>query len=44
VRGIVLKSAAVSLDAWVEALLNELAKEAQTSEQASLALGQLLQG
>jgi hypothetical protein len=44
VRGIVLKSAAVSLDAWVEALLNELAKEAQTSEQARLALGQLLQG
>jgi hypothetical protein len=44
VRGIVLKSAALSLDAWVDALLNELAKEAQTSEQARLALGELLQG
>jgi hypothetical protein len=44
VRGIVLKSAAVSLDTWVDALLNELAKEAETSEQARRALEQLLQG
>ena len=44
VRGIVLKSAAVSLDAWIDALLRELANEAETSEQARLALGQLLEG
>jgi hypothetical protein len=44
VRGIVLKSAAVSLDAWVDALLSELANEAETSEQARNALEQLLQG
>ena len=44
VRGIVLKSAVVSLDAWIEALLRELANEAQTSEQARLALEQLVEG
>jgi hypothetical protein len=44
VRGIVLKSAAVSLDAWIDALLRELANEAQTSEQARLALEQLVEG
>ena len=44
VRGIVLKSAVVSLDAWIDALLRELANEAQTSEQARLALAQLLEG
>jgi hypothetical protein len=44
VRGIVLKSEVVSLDAWVDALLNELANEAESSEQARSALEQLLQG
>jgi hypothetical protein len=44
VRGIVLKSSVVSLDAWIDALLRELAKEAQTSEQARLALEQLVEG
>src|SRR6478752_2897654 len=44
VRGIVLKSAVVSLDAWIDALLGELAKEAQTSEQARLALELLVEG
>jgi hypothetical protein len=44
VRGIVLKSAAVSLDAWIDALLRELANEAQSSEQSRLALEQLLEG
>jgi hypothetical protein len=44
VRGIVLKSAVVPLDAWIDALLRELANEAQTSEQSRVALEQLLQG
>jgi hypothetical protein len=44
VRGIVLKSSVVSLDTWIDALLKELANEAQTSEQARLALEQLLEG
>jgi hypothetical protein len=44
VRGIVLKSAVVSLDAWIDALLRDLANEAQTSEQARLALEQLVAG
>jgi hypothetical protein len=44
VRGIVLKSAVLPLDAWIDALLRQLADEAQTSEQARLALGQLLEG
>jgi hypothetical protein len=44
VRGIVLKSAVVPLDAWIDALLRELANEAQTSEQSRLALEQLLEG
>jgi hypothetical protein len=44
VRGIVLKSAPVSLDAWIDGLLRELANEAQTSEQARLALEQLVAG
>jgi hypothetical protein len=43
-RGIVLKSAVVSLDAWIDALLRELAKEAETSEQPRLALQQLVEG
>jgi hypothetical protein len=44
VRGIVLKSAVVPLDAWIDALLRELASAAQTSEQARLALEQLVAG
>jgi hypothetical protein len=44
VRGIVLKSEAVSLDAWIGALLRELASEARTSEQSRLALEQLVKG
>lgn len=44
VRGIVLKSEVVSLDAWIDALLRELATEAETSEQARLALAQLVEG
>jgi hypothetical protein len=44
VRGIVLKSAVVPLDAWIDALLRELATEAETSEQARLALEQLVEG
>ena len=44
VRGIVLKSTVVSLDAWIDALLRELANEARTSEQARLALEQLIEG
>jgi hypothetical protein len=44
VRGIVLKSAVVPLDAWIDALLRELASEAQTNEQARLALEQLVAG
>jgi hypothetical protein len=44
VRGIVLKSAVVSLDAWIDALLRDLATEARTSEQARLALEQLVEG
>lgn len=44
VRGIVLKSTVVSLDAWIDSLVRELANEAQTSEQSRLALEQLLEG
>jgi hypothetical protein len=44
VRGIVLKSNVVPLDAWIDQLLRELAAEAQTSDQSRLALEQLLQG
>jgi hypothetical protein len=44
VRGIVLKSSIVSLDAWIDALLRELASEAETSEQARLALELLVEG
>ena len=44
VRGIVLKSTLVSLDAWIDSLVRELANEAQTSEQSRLALEQLLEG
>jgi hypothetical protein len=44
VRGVVLKSAVLPLDAWIDALVRELANEAQTSEQSRLALEQLLGG
>jgi hypothetical protein len=44
VRGIVLKSAAVPLDTWINTLLRELADEARTSEQSRIALEQLLGG
>jgi hypothetical protein len=44
VRGIVLKSEAVSLDAWIDGLLRELENEARTSEQSRLALEQLVKG
>jgi hypothetical protein len=44
VRGIVLKSEIVSLDTWIDALLAELANEAETSELSRLALQQLLEG
>jgi hypothetical protein len=44
VRGIVLKSEAVSLDAWIDSLLRGLANEARTSEQSRLALEQLVKG
>jgi hypothetical protein len=40
----VLKSTVVSLDAWIDSLVRELANEAQTSEQSRLALEQLLEG
>jgi len=44
VRGVVLKSEALPLDAWLAALGHELAVEAETSEQSRLALEQLLRG
>jgi hypothetical protein len=42
VRGVVLKTEALSLDAWLEALARDLQTEARTSEQSRLALEQLL--
>ena len=44
VRGVVLKSAVLPLDEWIDTLLRELADEAQTSEQSRVALEQLLNG
>lgn len=44
VRGVVLKSDVLPLDAWLEALAGELAIEAEASEQSRLALEQLLRG
>jgi hypothetical protein len=44
VRGVVLKSEVLPLDAWLAALGRELATEAEASEQSALALEQLLQG
>jgi len=44
VRGVVLKTEALPLDAWLESLARELATEAEASEQSRLALEQLLRG
>jgi hypothetical protein len=42
VRGIVLKSEPLPLETWIDALADDLAVEAQTSEQARSSLEQLL--
>lgn len=42
VRGVVLKSAELPLEQWIEALARDLADEARGSEQSRLALEQLL--
>lgn len=42
VRGIVLKSETLKLDAWIDALAADLAREARASEQASRAVESLL--
>jgi hypothetical protein len=44
VRGVVLKSEAVPLDAWIDALAAALASEARSSEQSRIALEELLRG
>ncbi|MHB8649595.1 MAG: hypothetical protein ACYDBR_05340 [Gaiellaceae bacterium] len=44
VRGVVLKSEALPLEAWLDALARELAAEANASEESRLALDQLLSG
>lgn len=44
VRGVVLKSDVLPLDAWLRALGAELASEAEASEQSRRALEQLLAG
>jgi hypothetical protein len=44
VRGVVLKTEALPLDAWLEGLGRGLALEADASEQSRLALEQLLRG
>lgn len=44
VRGVVLKSEVLPLDAWLQALGTELAAEAEASDQSRLALEQLLDG
>jgi len=44
VRGVVLKSDVLPLDAWLRALGTELASEAEASEQSRRALEQLLAG
>ena len=43
VRGIVIKSARLDLDDWIEALSRELAERARESERARLALQRLLE-
>ena len=42
VRGIVLKTEPLGLDAWIDSLAQELAEMAQASEQGRLALERLL--
>jgi len=42
VRGIVLKNEEIPLDAWIDALSRDLAQQAQSSEQARVALERLL--
>jgi hypothetical protein len=44
VRGVVLKSEVLPLDAWIEALAGALAAEAGSSEQSRLALERMLRG
>jgi hypothetical protein len=44
VRGVVLKSDALQLDEWIDALATDLAVEARSSEQASRAVESLLMG
>jgi hypothetical protein len=44
VRGVVLKTEELPLEAWLDAIARELAIEAEASEQSRLALEQLLQG
>lgn len=44
VRGVVLKTEELPLEAWLDALARELATEADANEQSRLALEQLLQG
>jgi hypothetical protein len=43
VRGIVIKSEPLDLDAWIEALSRELATQARESERARIALERLLE-
>jgi hypothetical protein len=44
VRGVVLKTEELPLEEWLDALAGDLATEAQTSEQAQLALQRMLAG
>ncbi|MFN2628953.1 MAG: hypothetical protein ABR569_10005 [Gaiellaceae bacterium] len=44
VRGVVLKSEALSLDDWIDALAHDLAAEARSSDRSRLALEELLNG
>jgi len=44
VRGVVLKTEALPLEGWLEALGRELAVEAEASEQSRVALDELLRG
>src|SRR5437899_7653336 len=44
VRGVVLKTEELSLDEWLAALVHDLAGEAESNEQAQLALQKLLTG
>ena len=44
VRGIVIKSEPLDLDAWIEALSRDLSEQARQSERARIALERLLDG